>query len=182
MGKSRGRLHKIIGHILAITAIFIVVIVFGGAYYLVIAPNMVPKPIVEKPVLPEDGLKTIAEGGTVIEAEHINYLLNEAGGYKLKKPIGTGSYPIMEVWVTDSEDMFYGYVDRHEIETKKGNARDEDITIKGDQETIYNILNSDNVLDSLKEAKENGKITVELKKDMKVLAAKGYLSIYDSIK
>ena len=61
-------------------------------------------------------------------------------------------------------------------------TKNEDIIIKGSQDTIVNILNSNNIQTAVKEANNNNKINVELVSDMKTLATKGYLSIYDTIK
>jgi len=180
--KLKEKLHKIAGYIMAIIALLLVAVVFGGAYYFVIAPNLISKPLIEKPSLPEDGLTRIQEGEQVIGSDHINYLINEIGAYKLKKPFGTKNYPIMEFVLTDVNKVYYGYVNDHKPTTKKGNAKNQDIVIRGTQETIFNILNSNNTLIAVKEAKDNGEIDVELTADMKILAAKGYLSIYDTLR
>jgi len=176
------KLHWISGHIMAIIAIILIITVFGGAYYFVIAPNLVSKPLIEKPSLPEDGLNRIKAKEHVINSSHINYIINEIGAYKLHKQFGTKNYPIMEFVLTDLGGRYYSYVNDNIPKTKKGNAKNEDIIIKGTQEAIFNILKSDSILEAVKEAKDNGKIQVELISDMKTLAAKGYLSIYDTLK
>jgi len=180
--KLKEKLHKTFGHILAIIAVILVVGVFGGAYYFVIAPNLVAKPFIEQPSLPSDGLDRIEAGESVIGSEHIGYLINEIGAYKLRKPFGGEDMPIMEFVLTDINSRFYAYVKDHKPITKAGNAKGEDIVIKGSQETVFNILSSIDVLTAVKEAKDNGEVEVELVADMKVLAAKGYLSLYDALK
>ncbi len=180
--KLKEKFHKIAGYVMVSIAIILVAIVFGGAYFFVISPNLISKPLIPKPTLPDDPLQLIQAGEQVIGTEHINYIINEIGAYKLKKPLGTKSYPIMEFEVTDVGMVFYGYVDNHKPITKIGNAKNEDLVIKGTQETILEILNSDNTILAVKDAKDNGKIQVELTADMKLLAAKGYLSIYDTLK
>ena len=178
----REKLHKIFGHIMAIIAVILVVAVFGGAYYFVIAPNLVSKPFIEKPSLPEDSLEKIKAGENIISAEHINYLINEIGAYKLRKPFGAKNLPIMEFVLTDIKERFYSYVKDHKPITKEGNAKNEDIIIKGNQEIVLNILNSGNIMQAVKQANNNDEIQVELISDMKTLAAKGYLSLYDTLK
>ena len=176
------KLHWISGHIMAVISIILVVVAFGGAYYFVIAPNMISKPFIEKPTLPEDGLSRIKSGEQIIGAEHINYLINEIGAYKLRKKFGTKNYPIMEFLLTDINVRYYSYVKDNMPVTKKGNAKDEDIIIKGSQEVAFNVLGSDDTSIAVKEAKDKGDIEVEIVSDMKTLAVKGYLSIYDTLK
>ena len=178
----REKLHQIFGNILAILAVILVVIVFGGAYYFVISPNMVSKPFIEMPTLPGDFAERISNGESVINSSHINYLINEIGAYKLRKKFGTKDFPIMEFVLTDINKRYYSYVNDNIPITKKGNAKNEDIIIKGSQETVLNILKSGSVLSAVKEAKDKGDIDIELVSDMKTLAAKGYLSLYDSLR
>lgn len=177
--KLKERLHKIFGYILATIAIILVIGVFGGAYYFVIAPNMISKPFIEKPLLPDDALEKIGEGETVINTEHINYMVNELGAYKLHKSFGTKNYPVMEFVLIDTNEKFYSYVVDNKPITKEGNPKNEDIIIKGSQETIVNIFESDNFVEDVEEAVTNNEIAVGLTADMKTLATKGYLSLYD---
>jgi hypothetical protein len=176
------KLHWIFGNIMAIIAVILVIVIFGGAYYLVIAPNLVSKPFIEKPFLPEDALDRIRAGEHIINSSHINYLINEIGAYKLRKQFGTKNYPIMEFLLIDINERYYTFVKDNKPVTKEGNAKDEDIIIKANQEAAFNILKSENIQKAVKEANNNGKIQVELISDMKTLAAKGYLSIYDSLR
>ena len=180
--KTKEKLHKIFGHVMATVSILLVIIVFGGAYYFIIAPNMVSKPNIPKPSLPDDALFRIRAGERVIQEEHINYLVNELDGYKLKKPFGSDNYPIIEVVLTDVGSVFYSYVVDHVPITKRGNAKNEDIVIKSEQEVVMNVLYSADIASAVKEANDNGEIQVELVSGMKTLAAKGFLSLYDKIK
>ena len=179
---KKDKLHNVFGHILAVLAIVLVVVAFGGAYYFVIQPNMVAKPFIPKPYFDADSLEKIRAGESVVREEHINYIINEIGAYKLKNPFGKDSYPIMEFVITDLDDMYYSYVKDHIPFTKKGNAKGEDIVINGNQEIVYEVLSSDNVFRAVQAANSEGKIQVELVSDMKTLASKGYLSLYDALK
>lgn len=176
------KLHKIFGRVMAIVAILLVIIVFGGAYYFVISPNLIAKPFIEKPDLPEDGLSRINDGESVINMSHINYIINEIGAYKLRKPFGTKDYAIMEFVLTDIGVRYYSYVKDNVPVTKKGNAKNEDLVIKGSQEVVFNILQSADISFAVKEANDNGELDVELVADMKTLATKGYLSLYDALR
>ena len=176
------KMHKILDNFLVVIAVIVVLAVFGGAYYFIIAPNLISKPLIEKPVLAADGLYKIGAGESVISAEHINYLINEIGAYKLKKPFGSEDYPIMEFLLTDTNERYYAYVKDNVPKTKKGNAKAEDIIIKGSQETVFKIISSDNLILAVKEAEDKGEVEVEFTSDMKVLAVKGYLSLYDTLK
>jgi len=176
------KIRWIFGHILAIVAIVIVILVFGWAYYFVIAPYLIPKPFIEKPSLPEDALERIKAGENIIKEGHLNYIINEIGAYKLGSPFGSKNLPVMEFVLTDTDETYYAYVKDHIPAAKQGNPKNEDIIIKTTQETAFNILKSDNTQQAVKEAKDKGKLQVELKADMKTLAAKGYPSIYETIK
>lgn len=186
MGKKKfnwkEKLHGFFGYVMVGIAVVLVVVVFGGAYYFVIAPNLISKPFIEKPSLPEDALERIRAGEHIIGSKHINYIINEIGAYKLKNPFGTRKYPIMEFVLIDVGKRYYSYVKDHMPLTKEGNAKNEDIVIKGSQETAFNILKSDNIKKAVKDANNNGELQVELISDMKTLATKGYLSIYDNLK
>jgi len=167
---------------MAVISIILVVIVFGGAYYFVIAPNMVAKPFIPNPGLPKDALSRINAGEEVINSSHINYLINEIGAYKLKKLFGTKKYPIMEFVLTDINQRYYAYVKDHIPITKKGNAKDEDIVMEGSQETVVEILEDVDLVGEVRNAKDDGRIKVDLVASMKTLASKGYLSLYDTLK
>jgi uncharacterized protein YneF (UPF0154 family) len=180
--KTKERLHKIFGYILVIIAVALVVGVFGGAYYFIIAPNMVSKPLIENPGFGDDALELIQAGNNVVTAEHLNYLANEISAYKLHTELGSDSYPIIEFVLTDTDDVFYAYVKDNVPETKKGNAKNEDIVLKAGQEIVYNILESDDIIGAVREYNSAGEIQIELVADMKTLAKKGYLSLYDTIK
>jgi hypothetical protein len=177
------KVHTVFGHFLVIIAIVLVVTVFGGAYYFIIAPNMISKPVIEQPELPANAMEKISSGEKVINETYLNYIANEIGGYKLHAPIGNSKdFPIIEFMITDINEQFYSYVKGHVPIAKQGNPKNEDIIIKGDQETVASILESGNIPYAVREANNNGKINVELSADMKILAAKGYLSLYDAIK
>lgn len=187
MGKKkrinwREKLHSAFGCTMVIIAVILVVIVFWGAYYFVIAPNLISKPFIENPSLPEDALQRIRAGEHIIGAEHINYIINEIGAYKLRRTFWTRKYPIMEFVLTDIGKRYYSYVKDHVPITKEGNAKGEDIVIKGSQETAFNILESETTLAAVKKANNEGEIQTELVANMKLLATKGYLSIYGTLK
>ena len=176
------KLHKGLGHVMAVIAVFLVLVVFGGAYYLVIAPNLIPKPFIPEPALPEDALERINNGEHVINESHINYIINEIGAYKLRNTWGTADYPVMEFVLTDLEKKYHSFVENHLPITKEKGAKEEDIAIKGSQEVVVEILSAENTKAAVKKAIDEGKIQVDIVKDMNILARKGYLSIYDSIK
>ncbi|MEA2036638.1 MAG: hypothetical protein U9O94_03965 [Nanoarchaeota archaeon] len=180
--KWKERLYKFFVYFMVLISVVLVVVVFFGAYYFVIAPTMIQKPFVMKPALPSDALERVENGEQVIKQDHINYLINELGAYKLHKPFGKEDPPVIEFVITDIGQRYYTYVNKNEPVTKKGNPKKEDIIIKGSQKTIINILESNGITAAVKEAEQNGEIIVELKSDMKTLATKGYLSIYDNIK
>ena len=168
---------------MAIISIILVIVAFGGAYYFVIAPNLISKPFIEKPSLIAGAPERISAGEHVINSSHINYIINEIGAYKLNAPFGTKKIPVIEFVLTDIGEKYYTYVKDHMPTTKKGDPKEEDIIIGGSQETIAAILESEPPLsEAVKQANNDGTIKVELVADMKTLAAKGYLSIYDKLR
>ena len=60
MGKSREyiqeKLHWIFGNVMGIISLILVVAVFGGTYFFVIAPSFISKPLIGPPFLPLDAL------------------------------------------------------------------------------------------------------------------------------
>jgi len=176
------KIHKILGHIMVVIAILLIVGVFGGAYYFIIAPNLVSKPFIEMPSLPEDWSAKVSNGESVVNSSHINYIINEMEAYKLRKTFGSKDYPIMEFLLTDTGERYYSFVKDNMPVTKKGNAKGEDIIIAGTQQVVFEILESDHVMLAVKEANNDGRIQVQLVSDMTTLAKKGYLSIYDNLK
>ena len=177
----REKIHWVLGHVMGIISLILVVAVFGGAYFFIIAPSIASKPFIDYPFLPSDALTDIKVGSSVINSSHINYVITELGAYKLDKPIFTKDYPIMEFVLTDTGQMYYSYVDKHMPLTKKGNPKNPDISIKASQETIYNALKSDSVKDFVKKSVDDGTITVNLTADMTTLTRKGYLSLYNTL-
>jgi len=148
---------------------------------LVIAPNLVKKPVIQRPPMVSDALSRIENGESVFNVKHINYVVNELGAYKLKKGI-SNDYPVIQFIFTDTNDYFVSYVENNVPITKRGVAKDPDLIVRMDQKTAYRIFNSHNIPSAVKEAKDGREFQVELVADMKELAIKGYLNLYESIK
>ncbi len=180
--KEKESLHIFSKYVLPVIAIILIMVVFFWAYYFVIAPNSVSKQFIEKPSLPENSLTRIKAGMEVINSNHINYVINEIGAYKLHNSFGTGDFPVIEFILTDVNKTFYSYIQNNMPVTKQGYTKNKDIILKGSQETILNILKSTDVLGSVREAKNNNIIQVELVSDMMTLIAKGYLPVYETLK
>lgn len=175
-------LHKLGGHVLAILALIVVIAAFGAAYLTVIKPAMAEKPVIAKPALPDNAMQLAEQGEPFINPDHINFLANEIGAYRLQEGAFGFNDPVIVYELTDTGKFFSTFVEGHIPNTYEGVAPAADIKIKTDQRTAALLLSSNDVKQSVKAQLQAGNIQVELISDMKTLAAKGFLGIYEIIK
>ncbi|MBN1645879.1 hypothetical protein JW868_02450 [Candidatus Woesearchaeota archaeon] len=191
-----------------LTVVFLLLVfTLAYAYLFVINPVFVSKPDVERPdtpALPGDvslgaGQDASGPGGSeessqaaqeeldeVVEnfepePEHVDYLLNEIDAYKLHEPPLGDEIPVMEVHITDDNTYFAVQVVDNQIETTEGRADNPDLIIHGSKLTILQLLNEENIMESIGSYAESGAVWVEPLKPESELAAKGYLAIYTAI-
>ena len=65
MAKKQAMIRTIFGYILALLGIVLVIAVFGGAYFLIIEPQLIDKPDIPKPSIAENIRAQIEQGKKV---------------------------------------------------------------------------------------------------------------------
>lgn len=150
--------------------VVICILAVGYIYFFLISPTFVLKPMLEKP-------EFINEEVTV---EHIEYLLNELDAYKLHSNPITKEEPIIKVVIMDTNSIYYLSVLDNEITTIK-EVDNSDLLIKGNSKIILEILKSQSFGNKLLEYYNGGEIILEIIADEKILALKGYKSLYDKL-
>ena len=158
-----------------ILAFSITMFILAGAiytYFFIISPTFVAKPTIEKPAL---------SAGEPVEEEHIQYLINELGAYKLHNPPLSDKTPVIEVLVTNPNQYFTVTVEGNVPKTTPGRADDPDIRISGSSDAVVQLLSAGDIAAESKKLSDEGKITVEVLKDMPELVAMGYKALYDEL-
>ncbi|MBW3011471.1 hypothetical protein KY326_04595 [Candidatus Woesearchaeota archaeon] len=158
--------------LLWIVGILILFMIIGSVfvYFYYVAPFWASKPYMEKIELTD----TLAE-------DHISYIINEIGGYKLHDaPLG-GTQAQMELYIVDTMRKYTITVQDRVSKTFVGDASDPDLRINVEERTIINLYNSEDIVAETKRLVDTGSINIEALKDESVLASKGYKPIYDQI-
>tara|TARA_Y100000034_G_C6903295_1_gene418439 strand:+ start:3526 stop:4032 length:507 start_codon:yes stop_codon:yes gene_type:complete len=161
-----------------ICIVFLILVLSGALFYFTQINNIFAvKPDVEKP---EINLEFIEEnpGIQVIEEEHLEYLANEFGSYKLHSSSGEDAVLVFEM--TDVRISFALIIngDAHITQDIPGII---DLIIRGEQLVIARLIESDDLISALQEEIQAGNIEIELISDETTLAMKGYLAIYESL-
>jgi hypothetical protein len=168
-------LWKIMG--LVILAIFFLILVMATyAYFFIINPSFVSKPIIQKPVFENITSATVNNTQeVVIKPEHILYLLNEIGAYKLHNTFN-GEVPAIEFIVSDKNVKYYFEVKNNKIISMDGLSQ-YDLILKANQLTIIEIYDNDETKQSIMNHYNSGELEVEMVADTQTLALKGYSSL-----
>jgi hypothetical protein len=148
---------KKIGIILVIALVFLVVFI----QFFVLTP--------QKPYIPKPDFKD----GDEIQSQHIEWLVNELGSYQLSNSAE------MEMIVDNK--TFSIKVSNRFPKALLGNAADPDIRIRGDYASFSQIFLSSDIQGEVNKLYNEGKVQVELIKDLGTLVLKGYKGIYDQI-
>ena len=170
------------GVVLAILSLVLVLAVFGGAYYFIIQPQLIKKPFMEKPIIPSESIELAKRNYLVLNSSHFSYLANEIGAYKLKGGLVNKETPEIEFVLTDVGKSFSVFVEGHAPAGKPGKSINPDIRIKGRQLVALEVLESQDILKAVRAQLDKNALEVELLKDMKFLADKGYLALWDTIR
>jgi len=147
-----------------ILALFLILSI-GYVYFFQISPTFVNKPELEKP------------SQEFLTENHVEFLLNELGAYKLHKDPFTGEPPYIEVVV--DEVSYYITVENNEIKIIE--HCDPDLRIYSNPEVLLQMFQSKNIEEEITKLFLEGKISIEILADEKTLALKGYKTIYDAI-
>ncbi|MBD3204070.1 hypothetical protein GF327_07265 [Candidatus Woesearchaeota archaeon] len=157
-----------------LVAIFILLVILFPSvyiYFTVISPSfLVKKPVIEKPALTQE-----------INEQTIVYIANEIGSYKLHKDPISGEIPEIEFFIEDTKETYSILIIDNKPQVEKKEAIQPDIRMIGKEHIILQILNSENVEKEIVTNANEGKIRVEVLNDQKILALKGYKSIYDQL-
>lgn len=155
----------------------VLVLTITGFYFTQINNIFAVKADIEKP---EIDLNFIEEnpGVQVIGEEHLAYLANELGTYKLHSSSGENAVLVFEM--TDINIKF-ALVINGELYITQDIPEVVDLIIRGKQLIIARLIDSDNLVSLLQEELQSGNIKIELISDETTLAMKGYLAIYESL-
>jgi hypothetical protein len=154
--------------VLAITLILIAATAAYG-YFFIISPTFVEKGTITKPSLSQ---------GEDVKEDHVKWVVNEIGGYKLHKSL-SGEDPEMEI-VVEGKKFTVKTVDNEPV-TTPGAAQNPDIRIIASLPVFYQMYDTDNIQQTVIGLYNSGDIQIELLKDEATLALKGYKAIYDEI-
>ncbi len=149
--------------IIAVGAAVVIFVAIMGFYFTVISP-LTPKPALEKPLLAE---------GQNVSSEHIEWVVNELGGYKLQ--------PTAQIELAVEENKFTVSTKDGKPSAAAGAASDPDLRITANREAFVSILASNNTNAEIISLYNQGAVSVELLKDQATLALKGYKGIYDAL-
>lgn len=154
--------------VLALAVIVLLIVAVSYIYFGVISP-LTAKTALQKPQL--------AAGQPVAE-EHVNWVVNEIGGYKLHNSLG-GEPAEIEAVVGDR--TFSVTTQDGKTVTKQGKAANPDIRLTTDYASLARILNAADIKAEITKLYSEGTVSIELLKDQATLALKGYKAIYDEL-
>jgi hypothetical protein len=149
-----------------------ILIFIAFMYFFVVSPTFVMKPNLTKIALvsPSD-----------IGSDHVNWLLNEVGAYKLHPYLLFGEPPVIESVITDQNRKFTTTVIDNYPTTVGGAANNPDIRFSMNSADFMTLYAAPDVLAKAQEMRRSGLIKVEILKDDFTMAMKGYKAIYDSL-
>jgi hypothetical protein len=141
-------------------------------YVFVVSPVFVMKPSLTKLTLasPSD-----------IGSDHVNWMLNEVGAYKLHSYLLFGELPVIESVITDQNRKFTTTIRNNYPTTVGGAANNPDIRFSMNSADFMTLYAAPNVLAKAQEMRKSGLIKVDILKDEFTMAVKGYKAIYDSL-
>jgi len=160
--------------IITIAGVIVLLLILSTAfaYFFYISPVFIRKPILEKPQLNEES--------PTLMSDHITYIVNELGGYKLHGgPLGNSAQ--MELYLSDINKYFTITVNDHQIYTVGGEAPNPDVRFSAEEEVFIDMFKADDMIAEAKNMVELEIVEVDPVLDETVLAMKGYKAIYDNL-
>lgn len=155
-------------------SIAVLVVVVGAVFYFTQVNNIfATKLTLEKPLI---DIKVLEAGGQAILVEHVEYLANEIGVYKLH-PYNGG--PVVIVFEMVDIDKRIALVKDTETYATEEIPEIQDILIRTEQKTVVEIFESESVVEGIRGVAREGEIEIIPVADQETLAMKGYLAIYD---
>ncbi|MBI2578252.1 MAG: hypothetical protein HYW26_00925 [Candidatus Aenigmarchaeota archaeon] len=162
---SSGRRVFIAGLALILVIIFL--------YFFVMYPAFVAKPSVDRFPL---------AAASDIDSEHINWLINEAGGYKLHPDwYFFGERPEIETVITDQGRRFTTTIINGYPVTVEAPAKNPDIRFRISSGDFLLLYASPDILKTAQAMRNEGTLRVDLLKSEFALTVKGYRVIYDKL-
>ena len=169
-------MKKVFWFLIIVLVVFI--LTFAVFYFTKFNNIFASKKNLEKPSISIDFIKN-NPGIQVIKEEHIDYLTNELGAYKLHSYNDEAAVMVFEI--TDINKKLALIVDDSKSSVKEDIPEKYDMLISGDQLVIAELIESTNLSEDIVAMGDDGNITVELVSDMTTLAMKGYLAVYSEI-
>lgn len=149
--------------IIVLATVVVILASLSYFYFFIISP-IIPKPELTKPSLAE---------GQEISSEHIEWVVNELGGYKLQ--------PTAEIELVVNGQSFSVKTKDGKVTSTQETPTDPDVRITADRESFVRILSAEDANTEIIKLYNEGLISVEVLKDEATLALKGYKGIYDTL-
>ncbi|MBI4018013.1 MAG: hypothetical protein HY368_00175 [Candidatus Aenigmarchaeota archaeon] len=142
-------------------------------YFFVLYPAFVLKPLMGRPDLGSP---------SGISSEHVNWLMNEAGAYKLHPRFYFfGDPPVIETVITDQNRGFTTTVLNNVPTTSAGFAQNPDVRFFISSNDFYELYKSPDFLGTALRMQSDGRLKIDLFKNEAILRTKGYGAIYDAL-
>lgn len=163
----------------AIIIVFVLLILIGGLFYFTKINNIfASKETLEKPGVDRELLLSDPTA-QVIHEEHVEYMANEMGAYKLHKYSDESAVIVFEM--SDINKEIALVKDEDDAYATEEIPENYDLVVIANQETAANIIESEKVSQSIVEYVESGDVEVEIVSDEGTLALKGFLAVYNEI-
>ncbi len=161
-----------------IIIVFVLLILGGAIFYFTQINNIFANK--KNLVRPEVNLDLLLEDPTVqvIHEEHVEYLANEMGAYKLHTYGDETAAIVFEM--TDIDKKIALVVDDDAYATEDI-PESYDLVVKSTQLIVAEIFQEEDVGDALVERVQAGEIGVEIISDETTLAMKGFLAVYEEL-
>lgn len=173
---------------LVFVLIIIAAIIGLGIYtYTSIISPRADKPLIEPVPIPTQTqqLQSVTAKEPVVEEEHIQYLVNELGGYNLHDHPVNNEAAVMEFQVVGSDPnnprLFTITIKDNYPLVADGAATNPDIRLHATETILLELLQADDFNTKVVELVNDGSMWIEVLADETTLAMKGYLSIYQQL-
>src|SRR4030042_1758975 len=164
-----------LGMIIILSVITILLIGSLYGYFFVVNPIFVSKPYIAKPQLTIPLSNNSSANYSTIKVEHILYLLNEIGAYKLHNS-PSGDISKIEFVISDV-DKRYSFAVTDNYVVKMNNLNNFDVRITATQNSIISVFNSNVSKTEIMKHYNDGNIKFDTLADMSTLALKGYTAL-----
>jgi len=156
--------------------VLILILIIITFIYYATATNKI-KPEIQNPIKNMENKTQITE--IVIEPEHLSYLLNEMGTYKLHNPPMSSNTPKINLRVDEQE--FKAEVENTYTKVEKGSWENPDIKIVTERSEVIEAITSTKIQEYMKTSVASGKTSIELVAGYTELFSKGYLALYQDL-